>query len=544
MVIDDTLFDPKSGVSRSTWFPGIAIYRHRRASEAIAPEQTFPSGGDALNVSGYAVSVDWSKRHEAVGEITVTLTESLTEEFADLAFAPEKGSGPIDWSREIESGDWWALQFRRGDGSYAVAIGVVDMITETTEPPATDRTFVLVGRDHGGALEDNEVFTFPTMPADSRGLVLTIAMVSNAMNEATRWGRIGAGPSEIIPEILKFTLNPGGTDAPSPALLPPALSAILRRAADDVVFRNRYLHEALGVLVEAGLPGALAEYDLAGSGDGLVNSITTMDLLRRYANDGWNEVVVDLFPNGSLGNLHEDAGALRPLGSTYLIDADGWGFVPGIVVRERPFPARREGEGALDRWNALPITEIDLRMTEVTNLTRGNAERFNFFLARTGANYEGDPYTPIFASLDSGGLGMTSVPAVNIESVAKHGWRRCERDSPYLTTRAEDLVAGANAHVALTHRLRDFYALNHHYLSGQVVVPTLLPGVRCGERLRVVYPGGRKVTGYVEGVDLTWDRDEDGVISASSVLSITRGHEGDRPPLPNLALSLAGVAAR
>jgi len=453
----------------------------------------------------YIAAVDGDKRIS--GEAgTFTLT---------LLGRPLPGGGPtVDWEAEVTDDDWVTVGFDDGEREWYYTLGLVDMVERATSTArgAPETAWHVICRDLTKVFEDTEVLDMPYAQHDT---ALAYGAFYGAVQALSKTPA-GATPGEIVQALYEYLMRAGSQRAPNARwwAVPTNLPALIAGGAEDVVVQPDQ-RQATDIItdehLDPGLAGVWAAYTslLAAPNSGG----QVWDLLVEHSNPPLNELWVDLAP--PLGDAYSPLAYSTAEGEYYSLR-------PALILRERPFPsmpgsAPHRGT-ANDPWKDLPATTIHVKDCTSITLTRSGDERYNYFLVESGS---GTRFSRMVLAM--AGIGDTpfdGVPAIDIESVQRHGLRRLEVSSQYinLATGKLDLFLG------WTRLLRDWYALNPQYLSGTIVVGIPLPGVRVGERLDLLGYYEDPLQLYIEGVRIQSSVEPDGSITGSTALTVTRGH--------------------
>lgn len=428
-----------------------------------------------------------------------------------------------DWLEQVEDGDWIRVGFFDGVFEWFVFQGIVDTVRRSTRPPAGApvHLFTVTARDLTKPLEDTEILDTPHAAYDPK---TAWAMFNGAVDALSKLpGRAGAGT--VVRSLYHFLMRAGDyrVDGVRWWAVPPSVPAYFTAGAAVGSELRQFSDLVSEEHLADDLPGEFASYGsllAAPNSGGRVS-----DLLRAHCNPVLNELLVDMRPS--------PAQAHSPY--AYATAGAGYDLRASLILRERPFPslsgsAPHRGDNN-NPWKDLPTTRLHVADCETVDLGRGGAERYNFFLCEAGTG--GRMRDTVIAQAALGGNQFDGVPAIDALSVEIHGLRRLEQTSIFIPTSGGDL----DIFVGWTKLLRDWYALNHRYLSGSVKVAFALPGVRVGERLVLEGHNPQPLEFYVESVDLDFQVTDNGVCNTSTTLGLTRGladHLGE----------LAGVEAR
>lgn len=513
------------GGARGTWRgsrgmrPVVHLYRHRDAA-----------GDGAVDLTPYLTSVRTEKTLDA---------PAGTWALALKARAHATDAVTVSWLDEVDDDDWITIEFEDGQRRWLVMIGLVDSVRRDISAGtggADVVTYRIRGRDIAKPLVDSELVWLPWAQFDASldygflyGFGNALAMLPDL-----------AGPGSVVSGLFRFLTGSGIYRRDGRRMWTvPATLRLFDAGGDEISGDEGRSTLQFGDVVslarvDTELPGQLASPEVVLQAAG--NGTHPWDLLRQFSNDVLNELFVDLVDVGSL-----DADTRGTIAGDF--DA-----IPALTLRQRPFPASGEAAPAA-RWRALPETTLDLADLESVDVGRSGAERFNFFLVTSGGNGSFDPYALALAGAGAAPVDPSDrarslwhgLPAVDLASAERHGWRRMERQSVFLNV-AE---GGLELHYGWTLLLRDWYALSHAHLQGSLAAAFLLPGIRIGERLRLRDRTGEEHY-YVEGVAHDWRVGRQGEIRGRTSLTVTRGirdespgaHDGAVPiRLPHVELS-------
>jgi hypothetical protein len=163
------------------------------------------------------------------------------------------------------------------------------------------------------------------------------------------------------------------------------------------------------------------------------------------------------------------------------------------ILRDRPFPTIEKGKES--PWFSLPMFEIPRQMVTTHEVGMGGQERYNAFF--------------VSPQLTQTLVGMGAVdlvkPLWNKDDMLRHGLRRFDVTSKYISDPSEDDHSIATMSESQRTLCRDWYCLNPYMLSGTLGFGVGLPNLRIGTRLRIKDNDPDKdETYYVESVTDDW----------------------------------------
>lgn len=220
------------------------------------------------------------------------------------------------------------------------------------------------------------------------------------------------------------------------------------------------------------------------------------EAMSQYSNDFLNELWIDIAGEGQ--GEHK----------------------PAIFLRERPFPTRNSGRV---KWDAIRDHVLENRDVYRRNITKGGAaNRYNYWSIRVNGRSAtmSDAALARQGKVDGASLGKPgSIPIWNEESISKHGLRRWEQSTLFLSgfvDEGDELwpVLAAN----WLRRAHDWYVVAPMQLQGTIETTRLLPEIRMGQRLREKRDEG-EIEYYIESVDHDWAYPGAG----HSTFTVTRG---------------------
>ena len=230
---------------------------------------------------------------------------------------------------------------------------------------------------------------------------------------------------------------------------------------------------------------------------------TTIDsLLRTYGCEAFNEVYYDY---------------------------DKAGDKPAIVYRPRPYA------GAA--WDTLPTVTLDPEQQFVYNLGRSGDQRGNYWRPSTALAMASG-----YDALVDTKRGL--LPVLDRRSIARHGVLPVEIPDDFYPpgddSSIDDFVLAHYEQRVLDYR--DWHYNDPEYLSGTVTMGPADPRIRIGHRLVIPVPfkfrvrtreiPADRIVAYVTGVQETLTCDDDGRVTSSQTVRVSRGQPMEGLPVP------------
>ena len=422
----------------------------------------------------------------------------------------------------IDDDDWVSMGAIDETGRrWVVMLGMVDQVQRARSGQAGATTFTISGRDIGKALTRTDILDMPWLGVDLAKGFGSAAEATDAVNALPT-----KSPGHLLRRVATYCLA-GDTyrgprrlwGVPQTMEFPPVEGATvvdrdIRQLSDVLDLRHVRL-DLRGIM-----PGQLAVPIGVGQGGGLWNWAT------QVANGVLNELHYDLIAHpGREGDPN-----------AYIMAGNGAVAAPvspSLRLRERPFPtlqstpAGPDGVSGSDRWRSLPVTELDERDLESYTMAHAGAERFDWFLLEGGGmDLTARGLAAQIAGQSGDVAAWDAIPSVLLGEAERHGLQRMQQASSFFdpnAARPEDFELA----VAWTRLIRDWYAPNGRFLSGTAKLPHLAPGIRIGERLRVVNVRAGRQTfieeAYVEGVEHSGTMRPDGSAETGTTVMLTRG---------------------
>lgn len=231
-------------------------------------------------------------------------------------------------------------------------------------------------------------------------------------------------------------------------------------------------------------------------------------LASEWSDPGFCELFTDLIPNVDGPNVAVMGTQLSKPSTTRM----------GVILRTRPFPTGSIPGLPIDEspWFQLPIYYITPEEISSSRVVRSNAERLNTFAI-----------VPKFSVEDLGQHQNVIAPAMNLDSVSRHGVRKIDISSNYVVDQGDLLEM-----VSLQRNLMvDWHCLDAYFYSGSISLGYGRPDIRIGTRLRIESPFGlsQDMTYYIEGVSHQWSFGP----GIRTSLTVTRGWRGTERSLGN-----------
>lgn len=410
--------------------------------------------------------------------------------------------------RFVADDDWVLIGATDSDGvDWVIMLGLVDSVRRQRTGTAAATTFTIQGRDLGKILLKTDLLDMPWLGmglTDGLGNVAVAQMALNNIVERTpgrlvdgimRYGLAAEeyrGPRRLwaVPDTIVFRPRPGEP------VVDPAV-----RQASDIISREHIDPDTQGNMpVVISLPVGY------GQGGGLWSIMT------QFSNPLLNELHYDVIAvAGSTGapTAYSSRGG----------DAGSFNTRPAVRLRQKPFPSIDDG----DAWRRVPVSTFPETHLEAFDVGRSGAERFNWFAVEAGG---GDDLTARGAlAMIAGTVApedyWDSMPAVLQSSIERHGRLPLQQASMFLNPALTEQEVWIGQQ--WTRLLRDWYAPNPVFLSGTATIAYLAPGVRIGERLRVVMRDASVEEFYVESVENRFVKRPDGSAHGNTTLGVTRG---------------------
>lgn len=424
-----------------------------------------------------------------------------------------------DWQDLLADDDWVMLGVQDGDLQWLLMVGMIDSVTwerEVGEQGDVAEVFIVTGRDLTKPFIETPLLMMPHVSYDPALAYGTFYSAVQALS------LLGAdfGPGETVRALYEFMMRAGDyrTDDPwwrVPDSLPLEGQTGRRRGRQltDLISLDR---------LDTSVEGSFAAFGSLLSEPGKGSQI--WDVLQGHCHTVLNEFFIDLAPTGEQYLARRDGAAsiiaARP--------GEGFSALPSLVLRERPFPVSAEVSATRARgeaWARLARTTASERETSRISLSRG-AERWNYFLVESGGGSSFSSMVLAQAALaaENGDVATASlfagVPAIDRDSVQRHGLKQMELKSRYLNV---DRAGSIDIFTGWTRVIRDWHCLDHLYLAGEVEFVSCMPGIRVGERLDLEMRG-KTWQCYVERVEHSFSIDQNGACVHSTEVGLTRGH--------------------
>lgn len=390
--------------------------------------------------------------------------------------------------------DVWVRIYWVVDGQRIhVMTGLIDSINESMVRDNNGKrveTYTIEGRDFGKILETMQLWV--NLPNTGLDVPASLARyMNNAMPKNPNVGTPGAW----VKWWLEGWVANGGL-AEVQWQLPRSLGGMSFYDALDL--KNiQDMDEGNGLLADA-----------TGYEPDLENGFGKLwDKMVEYSNEVLNELWVDLDSNGD----SEDRKMM-------------------IYLRERPFPTRLSG---VAKWSMVKQHVLEPYDVYQRNMSKGgSASRFNYWLmSLDGRLVPADERALVVnGRIDSADNGKPGgVPIWNQESIVRHGVRRWEQSTMFLSGM---IAAGGDVEKAWPkvlanwlRRCHDWYVATPMQLSGTITSTRALPEIRVGQRLKENREEGA-IEYYIEGVDNMWSYPN---ASRTQVTCTYGTYEGENP---------------
>ena len=420
-----------------------------------------------------------------------------------------------DWQGLLADDDWVMLGVQDGDLQWLLMVGMIDSVTwerEASDTGAVTEVFVVTGRDLTKPFVETDLLMMPHVSYDP---ALAYGTFYSAVQALSLLGP-DFGPGETVKALYEFMMRAGVYRTEDPWWRVPDSLPLWGQGGRR---RGRQLTDMISLdRLDTSVEGSFAAFGSLLAEPGKGSQI--WDVLEGHSHPVLNELFIDMAPTG---NRREDA-------ASAIVARAGEGFsaLPSLVLRERPFPVSTEVSAARAReetWARIPRTMASELETSRISLSRG-VERSNYFLVESGGGSSFSAMVLAQAALaaENGDVATASlfagVPAIDRDSVQRHGLRRMEIKSRYLNV---DRAGDIDMFTGWTRVIRDWHCLDHLYLAGEVEFVSCLPGVRVGERLDLTMRG-TTYQFYAERVEHSFAIDQNGACVHSTEVGVTRGH--------------------
>lgn len=432
----------------------------------------------------------------------------------------------------ILDGDWVDISFITGRTGWFQLRGIVDAVSYemSADGGVTERVIRVAGRGHERIFSDTQIW----YDIHSDG-ALSYAPLLRIFEQA---GAVLTDPATTVETILAGFIKDSGTLRRGCWVLPEGLPGTPHRTklegfganvaqfVDNCVFFDRDFLNYPGRFATAGfmlLPGS---------------NQSVWDLARHWSDPGLCELYTDY-----VAPLYTAAGSVREVAGRPAFGLDAAQYVAdysreatpsylgvenqrtdvrqtalGVIYRDRPFPttARVTADGhpeALDAgpWSRLAKTYVPLASVRRRAVTQNGRNRANAFFA-----------APRLLQEAAGGYYELCGPTWNKASMSTYGFRRFDVVFDYVSQHSAYDKELADVYRT---RIRDFYALNHLFLSGVIDFVSLFPTLKLGTRLCIDESdnGSANEYYYIEGIAHSWSYARGGQTS----VSVSRGWAGE-----------------
>jgi len=482
-----------------------AIYQNTRAHLYL-----YPRNLDVLAATGKAEPEHASEKHPLAGPALIGLRTNKAIGAAGTWAAQVRIPRPEAraWEESLEDGDWCDIVLERNARRFHVMRGIVDTISVSRRVESTGAdvvTFELSGRDFQAVFEDTTLWFSHFTEENLLG--------GAGMRAASMAGKLaGLGVRQAVTTMLFGMIQQLGQYGRSLWKIPESVPRVGGLYAPTQIARLYSPTVDDPARIAAGL-------NLMSLGDGNV-----WGLAREWCDPEFNELWCDLArENGAVfaGDVLDTLDASADPETFHLDDStpiEPDQTTMAVFMRRRPFPSAEDAAGLTSGpWASLPTVIIAPQELTAVPETRSGAERVNIIEVAGTSVQELAPSVSLLA------------PIVNITDVEQRGAKPLVLRSRYTGDLTQG-VSDAAMSEALRRRVRDWYALNHRFLSGSLSLRTMRPGVRVGS-CAVVTENDRRLRGeqasgdttyYVEKVSHTWRAPGFG----STELGVTRGYRG------------------
>lgn len=403
--------------------------------------------------------------------------------------------------------DWVDITMTRHDRPFHVMRGLIDDVRRTTsaDDGATSETFQISGRDFGKIFEETQIYFNPLLETDRWG--------GAGYQILQRYEAFADSPvNKIVRAALEGWLTQLGEIGRANWQIPPSLGDPGSSALSHLTFFDR----AYSGKPERGIFGNGSEFS--------AHNTNIWSFAQDYSDPPLLELYTDLLHERGLpvSSVHQGfaeydvpPGYLgSPDGGEITSDPDNFDTVPAVILRDRPFPsptmARLNNRALLEEpwFTELPLHVATRQGVSSLAVGRSGRERLNAFFA-----------SPQLFQKISGMAPMLQVPEWSEQSMRRHGMRRYDITSKYVTG-TTNLFSLSLDYRAI---LRDWHCLNHLFLNGTCTMGSGRPDVRVGSRFRIRGESERDdETYYVETVDHSWQYAQ----GLRTRLGLTRGFRG------------------
>ena len=437
-----------------------------QGSETSGAEVVFyAQEGDPLIFHGGAVSPVGRRREDKDPSlISVTTNKQMGTPSGQwsVTLKPPKGTSDSIFDMILDD-DWVDIVFYRHGQRWHVMRGLVDEPRRSIAVSgngATTETFTITGRCFGKIWEQTPIFFS----------IFTDDIAAGGVSYQLFTGAAGMGnPQQAVDRylfgFLKALEGQGRANWVIPATVPGTAGAF----SDSVIFEH-----------ESGFTNTPPRQAIN------PNFLNPNGMLWQLAQEWSDPMFLELFTDTLPSSLR-----WRTLeqDDTYENgDTDMY-----VILRDRPFPTIEKGKES--PWFSLPLFEISRQMVTTHEVGRGGQERYNAFF--------------VSPQLTQTLLGMGSVdlvkPLWNKDDMLRHGMRRFDVTSKYISDPSEDDHSIATMSESQRIMCRDWYCLNPYMLSGSLGFGRGFPNLRIGTRLRIKDNDVDKdETYYVESAENSW----------------------------------------
>jgi len=440
----------------------------------------YPQKGDPIVVNSAQVSFDGrSNRDKKPSLLGVNTNKAMGAASGtwDITLKEGKHSVGDSFFNKITDDDWVDISFTRHGREWHTMRGLVDTVRRVRNVSGTGATstiFSVVGRDFGKIWEVTPIWFNPYSDNHLKGAASTQVFGIPEI--------IGSPLIGVQGFLLKFykLLQGEGT------LVWRILKGMPNTKEDfiqSITFPEDLYSEDFpikGINQNFLMPGGML-----------------WQLAKEWSDPTFNELFVDIVPINGTQTLARGL----PVTDTEM----------RVTLRNRPFPTAWAGRNS-DYFNEqkIPLNLVHREQLVNDDIGRGGLERYNLFEA-----------VPLMQQELQKELGAVLVmPLLHLGDISRHGIRRFDASTKYISTDGRDLVLGSRRR----ERVRDWYCLNQYLLSGTLNLAIGRPDIRIGSRIRIPGKQGPAAdeTYYVETVGHSWQFGG----STKSTFGVTRGWIG------------------
>lgn len=358
----------------------------------------------------------------------------------------------VPWPNLIEEGDWWSFDVIKNGRMIGGLCGRIDEISLNATVSGQGAAMVevtVIGRGVGFALDDTAVYFNPYDDT-----------ADNAVGEDMEQiiGSAAGAPHEVITNLIRGFMggNPEIDPLGGHTYAPPTL----------LEGRDRQMRQQFAAASGANGVSWLDFVDLSTTSNGGYvqedlrgKAVTPTIFGTQEATDLWS--FLNSWYNPTLNELYFD-----------VAPTPGLPKKGNLVFREKPFVNAADGHDS--PWFSLRTWTVDAAKLTAANLSRGRHRLNHFHLL-------GDMVPGL--SEDSYAIYQ---PAMDIESIRRHGLRRLQENTRYYAEFGTDGAAGEFINDGWLGLVISWNVLNHEYWAGRLDIGEMLPQIRVGQKLAVI----------------------------------------------------------